>query len=255
MTDPQYSRLPEYYDEVMQSVPYGFWIRYVLQLAARYKCQPRSILDLACGTGSLSIRLAQMGYDVEGADLSAGMIAQARRRAEAAGLDLRLEVQDAASLQMGRTYDLVISLYDSLNYITDEQALQACFQAVYHHLNPGGLFIFDMNTAYAFAEGLFDQRGRGHDRVLLYDWRSRYDAQTGICEVDCTFRVRPAPELPAEEFQERHIERAYPIADLKAWLEQAGFDRVRAFNSYTKQAPSSRSDRVHFVAAKWGDSR
>ncbi len=255
MTEPQYTRLPEYYDELMQSVPYGFWIRYVFQLAARYRCHPRSVLDLACGTGSLTIRLAQMGYDVDGADLSPGMIAIARRRAQSAGLDLRFDVQDAATLQMGRTYDLVISLYDSLNYITDEQALQACFRAVHNHLNPGGLFIFDMNTAYAFSEGLFDQRGRGHDRVLLYDWRSRYDPQTGICEVDCLFRVRPGPEQPVEEFLERHIERAYPLPDLKRWLEQAGFDRVRAFNSYTTQAPSSRSDRVHFVAAKWAGER
>src|SRR5690242_20175819 len=130
----------------MHNVPYDEWIVYLNKLLDERKARPRHVLDLACGTGNVSERLAQEGYEVTGVDLAPGMIAEARRKAAERGLAITYEVQDAAELDMpGRRFDLCISLFDSLNYITDPAQLARAMSRVAAHLTRNGLFIFDLN--------------------------------------------------------------------------------------------------------------
>lgn len=192
-----------------------------------------------------------MGLQVVGVDLSEGMIEQARRKAEAKRVPIPFHVQDAAELDLDEEFDICICLYDSLNYILDETCLQSAFNRVFEHLQAGSLFIFDLNTEYAFAESLFNQKCEDVTRTLNYDWVGSYNAETKICEVNMDFIVRNEAGEVIEEFKEQHHERAYDLADIKKWLMEAGFDSVRSFNSYSQHAPDKRSDRVHFVARKW----
>ncbi len=246
-----FTAVTRYYDELMGSVPYRFWSRYILQLCSRHNHVPHRLLDLCCGTGTMSLIFHEMGLEVVGVDLSEGMIAQARQKAEAKDIPVPFYVQDAAELDVPGSFDTCICLYDSLNYILDETRLQMAFQQVYDHLLPGSLFIFDLNTEYAFAESLFNQNCEDEKATLNYNWIGTYNAETHICEVNMTFLVRNDKGEVTEEFNEQHHERAYDLADIKSWLMQVGFDSVRSFNSYSQHAPDKRSDRVHFVARKW----
>ncbi|MCS6829175.1 MAG: class I SAM-dependent methyltransferase [Armatimonadota bacterium] len=251
MTDAAFTLIAPYYDELMHNVPYDFWVRYVHELIDRYRLKVRSVLDLACGTGNVAMRLAKMGYEVWGVDISAPMVAEARAKAQAAGLNIPYEVQDAAQLQLPKQFDLVLSLFDSLNYILLPERLQEAFQRVYAHLQPGGAFVFDVNTEYALREGLFDQDNLGSRRQLLYRWKSRYDEDTKICTVEMEFWLRNEKGEVIQHFVEMHRQRAYGLDELTRMLRQAGFDYARAFHAYTLQPPRETTDRAFFVATKW----
>ncbi len=251
MSDAAFTLIAPYYDELMHNVPYDFWVRYVQELIDRYRLQVKSVLDLACGTGNVAMRLAQMGYEVWGVDISAPMIAEAKRKAQEAGLDVYYEVQDAAQLQLPTQFDLVLSLFDSLNYILSPEKLQEAFRRVYAHLRSGGAFIFDVNTEYALREGLFDQENLATRRRLLYRWKSRYDEESKICTVEMEFWLRNERGELAQHFTEIHRQRAYELDELHTMLRSAGFDYARAFHAYTLSPPNATTDRAFVVATKW----
>jgi len=188
---------------------------------------------------------------VWGVDISAPMIAEAKRKAQEAGLDVYYEVQDAAQLQLPTQFDLVLSLFDSLNYILSPEKLQEAFRRVYAHLRSGGAFIFDVNTEYALREGLFDQDNLGSRRRLLYRWKSRYDEETRICTVEMEFCLRNEAGEVVQHFVEVHRQRAYGLDELHTMLRNAGFDYARAFHAYTLRPPNATTDRAFFVATKW----
>ncbi len=251
MSDAAFTLIAPYYDELMHNVPYDFWVRYVHELIERYRLKVRSILDLACGTGNVAMRLARMGYEVWGVDISAPMVAEARRKAQEAGLDIHYEVQDASQLQLSKRFDLVLSLFDSLNYILSPEKLQEAFQRVYNHLQSGGAFLFDVNTEYALREGLFDQDNLGSRRRLLYRWKSRYDEESKLCTVEMEFWLRDEQGEITHHFTEVHRQRAYPLEEIKQMLLRAGFDYARTFHAYTLRPPNATTDRAFFVATKW----
>ena len=117
-----------YYDELMSGVPYQFWVDYIKNVWRRHSRVPQSILDVACGTGTVSRLLTRLGYRVAGVDLSQGMIDIAKEKASAEALDIDFRCQDAAEIDLGgQTFDAAISLFDSLNYILDPERLQAAF--------------------------------------------------------------------------------------------------------------------------------
>ncbi len=249
--NPSFTAVTRYYDELMSSVPYRFWTRYILQLCTRHNHKPHKILDLCCGTGTMSLLLNDQGFEVVGVDLSEGMIAQARAKAQTLKYPIPFHVQNAAQLDLPDRFDTCICLYDSLNYIVDDEALRSAFQRVYDHLIPGSLFIFDLNTEFAFTASLFDQFCDDTTRKLNYKWVGTYDRETHICDVNMDFTVRNEAGEVTEQFNEQHHERAYDLDDIKSWLMAAGFDSVRMFDSYSTHSPDKHSDRVHIVARKW----
>ena len=147
-----------YYDELMKQVPYRMWVGYYLLLLAQQGLRPKKILDICCGTGTMTEMMQDEGFKMAGFDLSAGMIAEARRKAHLHNLPIRYEVFDAAGADMQEDFEAAYSFFDSLNNILDADHLQKAFKRAYAHLLPGGSFIFDMNTAYAFEQRMFDQQ-------------------------------------------------------------------------------------------------
>jgi len=233
-----------YYDELMKQVPYRMWISYYLLLLAHQGVKPRRVLDVCCGTGTMCELLTKEGFEMAGFDLSPGMIAEARRKAEAKGLPIRYEVQDAAEADMGDTYDGALSFFDSLNNILDAERLQMAFHRVAAHLPPGGSFIFDMNTAYAFEQQMFDQQHLKPTSKLRYKWEGHWDGSTRIITVDMKFWYE------GQEFTEVHRQRAYSQDEIRQMLSNAGFVEVRAFHSYTLNPPRHSSDRLHWMCER-----
>lgn len=234
----------------MAGVPYRFWLDYLERLWKRHGAAPHLVLDLACGTGTVTRLLAQRGCRVVGVDLAPAMLEAARLKTQAQGLSIPFVQQDAADLDLpGQSFDSVICLFDSLNYLLDASRLQQAFVRVFAHLRPGGTFIFDVNTEYALAEGMFNQSCSRKDEPLHYRWRSRYDPRTQVCTVNMHFSY-DAGEGIREPFQEVHKQRAYYKEDLTAWLHEAGFAEVAVYDAYSLERPKKRSDRLFFVAVK-----
>lgn len=237
-----------YYDRLMRDIPYLWWFHYVELLMDHFEGGAESVLDLCCGTGNLTELFALHGYQVVGVDISAPMIEQARQKAQAKELPIQYYVQDAAQLCLPERFDLVVSLFDSLNNLVESTLLQSAFDRVYQHLNPHGLFIFDLNTEYALANHLFDQVNCRPGSPIRYRWRSTYDKRTHLCEIKMEFWVtEPGKE---RAFVEYHHQRAYSEPECREMLRQAGFAEVHTFHAYTLHPPRRYSDRVFYVALK-----
>ena len=240
-----------YYDHLMAGVPYRFWMDYLERLWKRHAVSPHIVLDLACGTGTITRLLAQRGFQMTGVDLAPAMLEAARFKAQAQGLSIPFAEQDAADLNLpGQMFDGVICLFDSLNYILDAERLRQAFARVFAHIQPGGSFVFDVNTEYALAEGMFNQSCSRKDEPLHYRWRSRYNPETQICTVSMHFSY-DAGTGEREPFQEVHRQRAYYKEDLAEWLQAVGFAEVAVYDAYSLERPKKRSDRLFFVAVKF----
>jgi SAM-dependent methyltransferase len=220
------------------------WVSYYLLLLSMQEVKPKTMLDMCCGTGTMTEFMTREGFEVEGFDLSADMIDVARQKAAKKKLDIRYEVANAVDVEMGRTYDAVFSFFDSFNNITDAGQLQAAFKSAYKHLIPGGSFIFDMNTAYAFEAKLFNQQDLAKSTKIRYRWRGEWNPKTRLIHVNMKFWVGD------QVFEELHIQRAYELEAILDMLIEAGFKEIKFFHSYTLQPPREKSDRIHFSAIR-----
>lgn len=235
-----------HYDRLMDNIPYRMWTSYLQLLFAVQEVKPRKLLDVCCGTGNMCELLSDEDFDVTGFDLSAPMIEEAREKTrlrEIAGKKpIRYEVADAATFELNDKFEAAYSFFDSLNYIHEPEQLQKAMHRVAAHLEPGGSFIFDVNTAYAFEEQMFDQQSLRKNSPLRYRWRGNWDPETRIIRVDMKFWAGE------EEFTETHVQRAYDDDEIRAMLKAAGFEKIKCYHSYTLEKPRETSDRLHYVA-------
>ncbi len=236
--------IAEVYDVLMRGVPYRTWASYYSLLLTTKGFAPKRLLDVACGTGTMALMLEAEGYEVAGFDLSPGMIEVARKKAYKRFKEMRFEVADAAEFDLGETFDGAYSFFDSLNNILDPERLEAAFLRIAAHLRPGGSWIFDLNTAYAFEKDMFSQRNLNPQARLRYDWRGHWEPQTREIRVDMRFWK------DGEEFRETHRQRAYEEDEIVAMLARSGFEDVRTFHSYTLSPPRRTSDRIHYVCTR-----
>jgi len=241
----EFGKVAPYYDHLMRAVPYRRWVDYVEALLRKHQVQPRTVLDLACGTGQVGMEMLRRGYQVVGVDLSEPMVQQCCEQ----NPPLPAAVMDAQQLGLAPNHlDLVVSLYDSLNYILEPEGLQSCFAGVNRGLRTGGLFIFDLNTERALRLGLFSQNNLATDDPLQYVWKSSWDGQKKLCRIDMWFQWRGDGE--PVEFTETHYERAYDQSQVRQMLQQAGFHSTEVYNAYTFCPPTRRSNRIFCVAQK-----
>ncbi|HWD40095.1 MAG TPA: class I SAM-dependent methyltransferase, partial [Fimbriimonas sp.] len=231
-------------DELMRTVPYKMWVSYYLLLLSHQDVHPKTVLDVCCGTGTMCQMLEKEGFKMSGIDLSPGMIEAAVAKARRRKLDIHYEVADASTFSLHRKFDAALSFFDSLNNIVEPEKLQAAFHRVAAHLPPGGSWIFDLNTAYAFSASLFDQQDLRPNAKLQYLWEGDYDPATKIITVNMRFW------RDDQEFHEIHRQRAYDEEEIREMLERAGFSTIRVFHSYTLNPPRHKSDRLHFTAIK-----
>lgn len=243
----QFDDISPYYDEVMAVVPYRQWAQYIRRLLKRFGWKPSTILDVATGTGTLALLLADEGYQVTGIDLSASMIAIAQRKArEQATAHADFRVCDATRLDLPPTFDLAISVFDSLNYLLAAKDLRDAFAGIHRALRPGGGFIFDLNSEYALQHNLFSQDNFWDESAeVKHLWTARYNAFRRIATVDMVFYL---PD--GRVFTEVHKERAHRHADVIRFLRDTGFEFLDAFDAYSFLPPGKRSERIFYVARK-----
>ncbi len=247
-----YEGFASVYDIFMDDVDYDMWLEYVKSIYKKEGLSPKLGLDLGCGTGNMTHRLAKEGIDMIGIDISDQMLAEAVKKAKADNLDILYLSQDMREFELYGTVDLIVSLCDSLNYITEEEDLLTVFKLVNNYLDPKGLFIFDINTEYKFKEILGDNTFSYTTENAAYTWENCYDEEERINEYYVNIFVKDNNSGKYDRFEEFHYERAYLIDEIKKLLNEAGLEFVACYDAFTFDSPKEDSSRVYFVAREKG---
>lgn len=234
-TDP-FREIARYYDQIMDFVNYDRWFRIATSLAELLPAD-FTHLDAACGTGTLLRRLRRVGWQSFGIDLSPGMIRAGRSR----GLIAPAAVADLRALPFKNSLDYVTCLFDSINFILDEQGLRDTFRGLATALRPGGILYFDIVTERMIKLHFENQEWTENNGAFSTTWRSSYSFKTKITETELRL-TKGATGLFKERVYARHT--------LQAALKEAGFTLLGVFDAHTWKAPRKRSIRIDFIAAK-----
>lgn len=244
-----YSDFAALYDLLMDDVDYDSWANYYLRLLERAGVRPGRLCDCACGTGAMSVRFAERGMRVIGADLSGEMLEKAQERARRAGTQVMFIEQDMCALTLPRPVDAVVCACDGVNYLLDDARLNAFFSHAFTAIRPGGALAFDISSAYklknVLGNGFF---GEERDEVA-YLWSNRYDESADTVTMDLTFFAREKGDL-YRRFNEVHVQKAHDAGHIAALLEQNGFINVCIFGDKTFDPPKTDEQRVHFLATR-----
>lgn len=240
-----YTALAAGYDAVMAHVDYDGWVRYVHGLLQRHHPEAHALLELGCGTGSLAVRLQPLGaYDYLATDRSAAMLDVARRKAARAGVPLRFGELDFTDFAVEEPVDVVLLLYDGLNYLLEPEPIRALLRCAYAALRPGGIFLFDQSTPSNSLNNTPYFQDEGGDRRFRYVRRSAYDAVTGLhtTTLDVTTKGRT--------YHERHLQRAYTLDALRALIAETDFAEIAAYDDFADAPADDATERIHWVVRR-----
>lgn len=241
------------YDRLMDNVPYEDWCAYLTGLLREYGCREGLVLELGCGTGALTRLLAAEGYDMIGLDNSPDMLSIAREKQAGEGTDILYLLQDMTAFELYGTVAAAVSLCDSMNYITEYEELVQVFRLVNNYLDPGGYFIFDLNTPYKYKELLADNTFAENRDDCSFIWENTYDEESGINEYGLTLFVREE-DGRYERYEEFHYQKAYTVETVKNAAKEAGMDFIAAYDAFTRNGPSAVSERVYIILRERGKS-
>ena len=236
-----YTSFARVYDTFMDNVPYKEWADYLGKILKEYGIDDGLVLDLGCGTGSMTEMLASSGYDMIGVDNAEEMLEIAMEKKVESGHDILYLLQDMREFELYGTVRAVISACDSVNYITDDEDLTEVFRLVNNYLDPEGLFVFDFNTEYKYREILGEQTIAEDREECSFIWDNYYDEDERINEYELTLFVRDEeqPQL-YRKYQEEHFQRAYTLEQIRHMLTEAGLEINRAGKDYlTVKDPES----------------
>jgi len=246
---PIYDHYAQVYDDAGQIAFSLKMIPYLDDLLQRHPAPGRSMLDLACGTGTVALSFAQQGWEVYAVDASSGMLAQARRKAQQMGQELALSQQDMRYFILPHPVALVTCLYDSLNYMLTLADLQQVFRCVTMALVPGGVFMGDMNTQemleHVWGSNTFFVEGK--DLAVIMN--SSYDPEIGLSTVHIVGFVRQEDGRYAR-FDEHHAETSYTQDEVRTALEGAGLAVEAAYECFSFDPPDTETNRIMWVARK-----
>lgn len=244
-----YEVFSAFYDALTENVEYAAWAEYILALFDRFSGKkPKTVLDLACGTGSLTEQLLKRGLRVIGVDGSAEMLASAQQKTAPFGKKVLLLCQDMCALELGGTVDGAVCMLDSFSHLTTTAAVKAALCDVADSLPVGGVLIFDVNTPYKHAHILGDNAYTFDCEDVFCAWQNTYFPHTREVRMELNFFV-PTGEV-YERYTEEVRERAYSEATWHRLLREAGFETAALFGERTFAPPSETEQRWVFVARK-----
>ncbi|MCF0187149.1 MAG: class I SAM-dependent methyltransferase [Bacteroidaceae bacterium] len=259
--DEAYHSFAYIYDTFMDNVPYEDWAQFLLSLLKKYDALPVEVkaddplsqernlmLDLGCGTGTLTELMAKAGFDMIGVDNSPEMLEIAMAKKDEAGLDILYLMQDMRELELYSTVGSVISVCDSVNYILDKEELLEVFKLVNNYLFPGGLFIFDFNTLYKYSEVIGDATIAENREDASFIWENYYHEAEHVNEYDLTIFVKDEDSSLFERFEETHYQRGYELSEMTELLEAAGLKVLEAIDAETHENVTDISERIYIVA-------
>lgn len=246
----QYSDFAFVYDELMSEVDYDGWVKYIEEIIKKENCKVKNILELACGTGNMTIPLTKRGYDIAGIDISDQMLSVAREKAEKQGVELVLLQQDIAELDFEITdLDCVLCACDGFNYITYDDDLESVFSKTHELLKEDGIFIFDISSFYKLANILGNNMYGENREDIAYMWQNYFDDEENLVEMELAFFIKDE-DGKFERFEEIHQQRAYTEEEIIEMLEEVGFSSIKVFGDFTFERPTDETQRIFFVCRK-----
>lgn len=235
------------YDRLTNDVDYGAVVDFYRQILKKEGLHPRTAVDLACGTGSVALLLARNGLEVTAVDMSEEMLCIAAQKAQTLENPPRFVCQRLQQLRLPRGVDLAVCALDSLDYITDPADCAEAIRRVYKCLNPGGCFIFDVNTPEKLR-AMDGQIFLDEDEDVYCVWRGAFDENTNICSYGMDLFQRRG-DAWYRSFEE-HLEYAYSETQLKGFLKAAGFTDIKVYADRSFTAPGPGEQRIYFSARK-----
>lgn len=279
-----YADFAQVYDAFMDDTPYEEWCEFLVKTLQKYgvsddvkndgnviklksmrkpsgnpasgqrednlRQERNTILDLGCGTGTLTELLAEKGYDMIGVDNAKEMLQIAVEKRERSGLDILYLLQDMREFELYGTVGAVVSVCDSVNYLLEEEDVLQTFSLVKNYLYPGGIFIFDFNTVYKYADVIGDATIAENREECSFIWENYYHEKEEINEYDLTVFVREEGKETFRRFQETHYQRGYRPEQMRRLTEQAGLICLELLDADTHGNVTPTSERVYVVAKK-----
>ena len=242
-----YKDLAYSYDRLTDDVDYEATVEFYMQILSREGLRPRTAVDLACGTGSVAAILASRGLRVTAVDLSEDMLTAAMDKCAEMENPPLFICQPLQQLRLPRGIDLAVCALDSLDYITEPADCAQAIRRIYRALNPGGIFIFDVNTPEKLR-AMDGQIFLDEDDDVYCVWRGEFDEQTNICSYGMDLFQRQG-EIWRRSFEE-HREYAYSQEELTDFLKAAGFTDIKVYADRLFEAPREGEQRIYFSARK-----
>lgn len=243
-----YGGFASVYDMFMDNIPYDDWLRYLKGLLEKRGICDGVVVELACGTGEMTKRLSETGYNMIGVDLSEEMLAVAREKCSEEVLLLH---QDMRELDLYGSVSAIVCVCDGMNYICKEEELRQIFRKAYTFLEKNGVFVFDMKTEYFYREVLGNNTFTDNRENASYIWENEYHEGKKLNEYLLTVYelVNEKQDLFVRT-DELHRQRAYDVGLLCQSLREQGFESVEVFEAFTEKKPAAESERVYFIAQK-----
>ncbi|MBO7364834.1 MAG: methyltransferase domain-containing protein [Lachnospiraceae bacterium] len=247
-----YGEFAEVYDLLMRDIPYEAWCDYLVKLLRKFGAGDGLLLELGCGTGTMTELLARAGYDMTGIDASPEMLQVALGKRDISGLPILYLEQDMTAFELYGTMRGIVAVCDTMNYLTDREAFLETLRLVNNYLDPGGVFIFDLKTPYFFREVLGEQTFALQEEGVTCIWENTFDEETGIHEYDLTLFREEGDSGLYRRFGETQAQRAYSEAEVRALAEEAGLEFLALYDAFTEQPPKADSERVYVVLREHG---
>ena len=248
-----YTSFARVYDTFMDNVPYKEWADYLGKILKEYGIDDGLVLDLGCGTGSMTEMLASSGYDMIGVDNSEDMLELAMEKRMESGKDILYLLQDMREFELYGTVRAIVSVCDSVNYITEPEELEEVFRLVNNYLDPKGVFLFDFNTVYKYKEVMGDTVIAEDRGECSFIWDNFYYEEERINEYDLTLFIQEdGSEDLYRRYQETHYQRGYTLEEMKELVECSGLVFEAAYDAVTHEEPTEKSERIYIVARESG---
>lgn len=242
-----YTGFAAVYDTFMDNIPYEEWCEYLTGLLKEQGVSEGLLLDLGCGTGSLTELLAKSGYDMIGVDNSEEMLELALEKKEKSGSDILYLCQDMREFELYGTVAAVVSICDCMNYILEEEDLLEVFRLVNNYLDPGGIFVFDMNTPYKYREVIGNTTIAENREEGSFIWENCFDEESQVNEYALTLFIKEEDDL-YRKHEEFHYQKAYEPERVKELLEEAGLKVEAIYDAFTREPVREDSERIYFIA-------
>lgn len=238
------------YDEFMDNIPYEEWSEYLIKLLVEQGVtKGMSVADLGCGTGTVTQILDKAGYECVGIDNAPDMLTIATEKMYEEEQQIIYSLQDMREFELPYEVDAMISIADSMNYITSKEDITSVFQCVKEGLKQGGVFIFDLKTIHFFRDILADNTYAENREDSAFIWDNIYDEQTRNNEYDLAVFIRNE-QGSFDRFEENHFQHGFTQEEVLSAAQAAGLQVVAAYDAFTKEPPKSESERLYYILRK-----
>ncbi len=244
-----YTAFASVYDRLMNNVDYDKWAQHYAYLLSSAGVKRGRVCECACGTGSLTVRLARLGYQMTGVDLSQEMLSVAVEKARNLGVTVPFVKQDMCKLSLHRRQDAILCTCDGLNYLTTPDRVRKFLHAAYQALKPGGALILDISTPYKLENILGSNCIGCQDEDVSYVWQNTYHPRNRTVDMHLSIFVRQEDNAYAR-FEEKQTQRAHTMEEMQKYLENAGFTTIRFYGEESRRASKEKDVRWHIKAVK-----